>query len=181
MIIIFGPPGAGKSMQGQMLAADHDWRWLSTGQLFRDSHDPEVHELMRRGELINDELTNKILANALSHIGDVGNVILDGYPRHVGQAEWLLNHLKEHNQRLDVVVILKVSDQELASRLQTRGRADDNQANIAKRSSDYEIKTKPVLDYLRQAGVIIKEIDGEGSVETVHERLESTVQACLPK
>jgi adenylate kinase len=42
MIVFFGPAGAGKSVQGQILAARYNWRWLSTGQLLRDSHDPKV-------------------------------------------------------------------------------------------------------------------------------------------
>ena len=39
MILLFGPPGAGKSMQGQMLAARQGWKWLSTGEMLRRSND----------------------------------------------------------------------------------------------------------------------------------------------
>ena len=42
MIIFFGPAGAGKSVQGQILAARHGWRWMSAGQLLRDTHNPEL-------------------------------------------------------------------------------------------------------------------------------------------
>ena len=61
MIIFFGPAGAGKSVQGQILAARHGWRWLSTGQLLRDTHDAEVLKKMASGELIDDEITNKVM------------------------------------------------------------------------------------------------------------------------
>ena len=42
MIVFFGPAGAGKSVQGNLLAARNDWRWLGAGQLLRDSKDPEL-------------------------------------------------------------------------------------------------------------------------------------------
>ena len=50
MIIFFGPAGAGKSVQGQILSARHGWRWLSAGQLLRDSKDPELLKVMSTGE-----------------------------------------------------------------------------------------------------------------------------------
>ena len=62
MIVFFGPAGAGKSVQGQILAARHGWRWLSSGQLLRDSRDPEIAELMRTGALVGSDQTNKVIA-----------------------------------------------------------------------------------------------------------------------
>jgi adenylate kinase len=51
MIVFFGPPGAGKSVQGQLLAARQGWRWLSTGQLLRDTKDPEIAKILLSGKL----------------------------------------------------------------------------------------------------------------------------------
>ena len=64
MILFFGPPGSGKSVQGQLLVERNGWEWISTGDLFRNSKDPEVLERMTSGELIDDHLTNKVLGDA---------------------------------------------------------------------------------------------------------------------
>ena len=62
MIIFFGPAGAGKSVQGQILAARHGWRWMSAGQLLRDTHDPELIRQMQSGDLVPPETINRITA-----------------------------------------------------------------------------------------------------------------------
>ena len=53
MIVFFGPAGAGKSVQGNLLAARNDWRWLGAGQLLRDSKDPELLAQMSTGQLVD--------------------------------------------------------------------------------------------------------------------------------
>ena len=70
MILFFGPPGSGKSVQGQLLVERNGWQWLSTGDLFRNSKDPEVLKRMATGELIDDELTNKVLDTAIQDVPD---------------------------------------------------------------------------------------------------------------
>ena len=57
MILLFGPTGAGKSMQGQMLAVRQGWKWLSTGEMLRQSTDPAVIATLKAGELVSDKLT----------------------------------------------------------------------------------------------------------------------------
>ncbi|MGH7928611.1 MAG: adenylate kinase family protein, partial [Candidatus Binatia bacterium] len=113
MILFFGPPGAGKSVQGQVLAARHDWRWLSTGQLLRDTHDPEVLKKMQTGALIDSELTSRVLGDALKRSKDIEHVILDGYPRQLEQAEWLIRSQPEHERSISLVIILEVPKNEL--------------------------------------------------------------------
>jgi adenylate kinase len=81
MIIIFGAPGAGKSLQGQMLAARFGWRWFSAGQLLRDTKDPEILKQMSTGALIDDEFTNSLISRALSGSKDIEHVVLDAFPR----------------------------------------------------------------------------------------------------
>lgn len=81
MIVFFGPAGAGKSVQGQILAARFGWRWLSAGQLLRDSKDIEVLKQMRTGNLVTTETVNRLMGEALNRACDIPNVILDGFPR----------------------------------------------------------------------------------------------------
>ena len=79
MILLFGPPGAGKSMQGQMLAARQGWKWLSTGEMLRRSNDPAVIDILRSGELASNELIYQMfeqaVQNAILTIGQTGTIL----------------------------------------------------------------------------------------------------------
>ena len=81
MIIFFGPAGAGKSVQGQILAARMGWRWLSAGQLLRDSHDTELIKTMHEGKLVSHETITRVMGEAIAKAGDIKQLILDGFPR----------------------------------------------------------------------------------------------------
>ena len=65
MILLFGPTGAGKSMQGQMLAVRQGWKWLSTGEMLRKSTDPAVIDTLKKGELVSDALTYQVFEKAV--------------------------------------------------------------------------------------------------------------------
>ena len=65
MILLFGPTGAGKSMQGQMLAVRQGWKWLSTGEMLRQSTDPAVIATLKAGELVSDKLTYQVFDHAV--------------------------------------------------------------------------------------------------------------------
>lgn len=179
MILFFGPPGSGKTVQGQLLVERNGWQWLSTGELFRKSQDPEVLERLATGELIDDALTNRVLHDALSAIDSKIKVILDGYPRNPDQAEWLNVHLPEHGREISCVVVFEVEHGELVRRLQGRGRAEDAVDVIEKRLAIYRDKTKPVLDFYASHEVPVIRIDGMGAIEDIHERIHDAVQACL--
>lgn len=180
MILFFGPPGSGKSIQGQMLVERNGWRWLSTGVLFRQSDNPEVHQKLAAGELIDDELTNEVLDAALADISDKTRVILDGYPRNVEQAKWLVDRLPEHGREIAAIVIFKVPNAEIIKRLSGRGRAEDVPEVIGRRLDIYHTKTKPLLDYFVTLNTPLLKIDGVGPVDEVHERIQKALMACLP-
>jgi adenylate kinase len=178
MIIFFGPPGSGKSVQGQLLAARHGWRWLSTGQLLRETSNVEVVAKMRKGILIDDELVNHVFDDALHRAKDIEHLIIDGYPRHVDQAKWLLEQLPRHERAIRSVVILKVDDDEIMHRLNLRGRLDDSREIVRKRLQDYRDQTKPVIDFLASQGTPVSTVDGMGSVGTIHDRIQEVMEEC---
>lgn len=178
MILFFGPPGSGKSVQGQLLVVRNHWNWLSTGELFRNSKDPEVLKRLATGELIDDTMTNEVLTEALRAVGHSDRVVLDGYPRNPAQAEWLEKHLPEHGSEIEAVVVFEVPKQELTKRLSGRGRTEDALEVIERRLKIYYERTKPVLDFYKQRGVPVCVIDGTGSVGTVHDRIQDTVETC---
>jgi adenylate kinase len=181
MILFFGPPGSGKSVQGELLVKRNGWQWLSTGQLFRESKVPEIHKRLATGELIDDELTNKVLDEALKHIENSTKVVLDGYPRNTDQAQWLVDRLPSHSREINCIVEFKVDSEEIVRRLSQRGRAEDTKEVIERRLEIYHEKTKPVLDFYETQNVPILRVDGNGTVEEVHERIQQVVAECLPR
>lgn len=177
MIIFFGPAGAGKSVQGQILAARHGWRWLSAGQLLRDSRDPKIIEQMRSGGLVRVEYINSIMSEAIKRAKDIDKVILDGFPRQLEQAQWLVEGDIEHKRDINLAVVLEVPRAELEKRLKLRGRIDDTPDAIEERLNIYRLEIYPILSYLTAQKVKISHIDGTGTVGQVHDRIESELSA----
>ncbi|MEP6710257.1 MAG: nucleoside monophosphate kinase [Candidatus Saccharibacteria bacterium] len=178
MIIFFGPAGAGKSVQGQMLAARQGWRWLSAGQLLRDSHDIELLKEMQTGQLVDAARVNVLVGEALGRAKAINRVILDGYPRELSQAEWLIDNQPKHERAVELVIVLEVPRAELFKRLAVRGRADDTPDAIEERLKIYRAEMYPVLNYFTEKGVNIAHIDGNGTVGQVHDRIMEELTAC---
>ncbi len=171
MIIFFGPAGSGKSLQGQILAAREGWRWLSTGQLLRDTHDPELAAVMHEGKLIEPNVVNNIVQGALLKAKDIDKVVLDGFPRMIEQAAWLVDSQPEHGRSITAVIVLEVDKDILIKRLSLRGRADDQTEAIESRLDIYKQETDPILQYFNDQGIKIIYLDGSGSVGEIHDNI----------
>lgn len=171
MIVFFGPAGAGKSVQGQLLAARNNWRWLSSGQLLRDTHDIELIKEMQTGHLVTPEKVNELMGDALKRAKNVDRVILDGYPRQLSQAKWLIQSQPEHERSIQLVIVLEVPRSELLKRIEVRGRIDDTPDAVDERLRIYRTEIYPILTYLTEQGVNVAHIDGTGSVGQVHDRI----------
>ena len=176
MVIIFGPAGSGKSLQGQFLAARNGWRWLSVGQVLRDTKDRKIHRTQRKGTLVDNRVVIPIMKRAIDKsLHDVDNIVLDGYPRDFSQAEWLLNH----NYPIDLAISLIVPKKELFKRLHIRGRADDTSPDvITERISIFEREFSPIRQLLLDHKVKVIDIDGDGTVGEVHDRIAKEVAKC---
>ena len=177
MIIFFGPAGAGKSVQGQILSARHGWRWLSAGQLLRDTHDAELVREMQTGALVSEERVNTIMKEALVNAKDLDHVILDGFPRQLTQAKWLVDTQPEHERSVSMIVVLEVPKSEIMNRLRVRGRVDDKPEVIEERLNIYRKEIYPILDYFTDKKVYITHIDGTGTIGQVHDRIEAELAA----
>ena len=198
--------GAGKGTQAQRLAQTHGLTHLSTGDLFRAAirdRTPlgqRVDEIIKAGELVPDDVTCGIVADRLGALGH-GEFVLDGFPRTVPQAEWLLAYLDEADAPLDAVVSLQVPEEDLVGRLSRRRtdpetgaiyhldfnpppaglpagrlvhRPDDQPEAIRHRLGVYHDETAPVEATLR-AHARYFEVDGTGTLDEVQERIEQAV------
>ncbi len=176
MIIFFGPAGAGKSMQGQILAARMGWRWLSAGQILRDTHDPEIIQTMHDGNLVGHDAITRIMGDAIRGAGDIDQIILDGFPRQLPQAEWLINSETDHGRKVGLVIVLEVPREELLNRLRIRGRADDTPEAIDQRLNIYRQEMYPILGSFTDQNIPVVHIDGVGTVGEIHDRIYAELQ-----
>ena len=100
--------------------------------------------------------------------------MLDGFPRTIAQAESLDATLAAGGTPLDVVLEIRVPEEELFRRLAGRGRADDQPEVIRQRLVAYREQTEPLLDYYGKQGLLTT-VDGLGSVEEVFDRLKAAL------
>ncbi len=125
-LILFGPPGAGKGTQAQLLKERLRIEHVSSGDLFRHhlSNGTKLGELarryMNRGELVPDEVTIGMVLDRVSSLPKDQGFMLDGFPRNTNQARALEDALRKRNQKIDRVVHIGVPDEELIRRLSNR-------------------------------------------------------------
>jgi adenylate kinase len=173
-VVLLGPPGAGKGTQAQKLSEKLGIPQISTGDLFRaniSNGTPlglEAKRYLDAGDLVPAELTNKLVEDRIEQPDAADGFILDGYPRSVAQAEALDEMLKNHNTKLDAVLEFKVSEDELFTRLKSRGRADDTEDVIRNRMQVYQNETAPLLEYYSHNN--LQTVDAVGSLDEVFAR-----------
>jgi adenylate kinase len=172
-IVLLGPPGAGKGTQAQKLAEKLGIPHISTGDLFRYNISNETQlgleakKYLDAGDLVPAKLTNALVDDRLNDADAADGFILDGFPRSVEQAETLRQMLAARNAKLDAVLEFRVSEDELLSRLKSRGRADDTDDVILNRMKVYRDETAPLLDYYQGE---LKTVDAVGSLDEVFAR-----------
>lgn len=172
-IVLLGPPGAGKGTQAVKLAEKLGVPQISTGDLFRQNitHGTELglqaKTFLDAGDLVPSELTNALVDDRLDDDDVAGGFILDGYPRSVAQAEALHDMLARRGLALDAVLEFRVHEEELVTRLASRGRADDTEDVIRNRFKVYRDETAPLLDYYRDE---LKTVEAVGGLDEVFTR-----------
>jgi len=178
MLIFFGPAGSGKSLQGQILAARQGWQWLSSGQILRESNDEELHKIMQTGKLVSNEKMEEVIGDALNKADDKDKLILDGFPRQIDQAKWMIGNGFINGDSTDAIVIVEVPESELVKRFAGRGRADDTPESIEQRLKIYNEESSRIFDYLASQNVKTIRINGSGKVGQIHDNLMEELSAC---
>src|SRR5690606_4851588 len=142
--------------------------WLSTGEFLRMLISGERRKDMMAGKLLDDQEIIALVRKIFSVVDTDHEFILDGFPRTVAQADWLLNQVKHGQLKLTAVIHLQASEQVVAKRLLARGRPDDEQEAIARRFQEYEEAILPILENFRKAGIRVIDVDAGSTVEEVH-------------
>lgn len=204
-VVLFGPPGSGKGTQAVRLASELGVPHVATGDIFR-RHLKERSELgvlargyMDRGQLVPDQVTCDMVETRIGLPDCAPGVLLDGFPRSVAQARWLLNWWDGRGAKLDKVVSLVVADQAIVERLSGRRscvscgatyhivhnppgercqvcggevvqRNDDRAEVVQERLETYRRDTAPVLGVLAER-VVVQSVDGVGTIDAIYARI----------
>lgn len=187
---ILGAPGCGKGTQAKIIQERLGYYHVSSGDIFRNAiarQDPaalQVQDLMTRGELVPDEVIKDMVENELKNIiadhPEIHGIILDGFPRSIGQAEMLDEIAQDLNLCFTGMVNLDVPEPILIDRLLARGagaeqRPDDNEEVIRERMKVYYRKTHPLIEHFSKRNQLVN-VDGLGSMEEVYNRLMPVIE-----
>ena len=190
-LILLGPPGAGKGTQAQRLVRNHGIVQLSTGEMLRAAVQAgtpvglKAKDIMDRGDLVPDDIVVAIVSDRIDEPDARNGFILDGFPRTVAQAEALAAMLAEKGLRLDAVIELKVDEDILIRRIESRIaqtlargevlRKDDDPEVLKSRLGVYRRQTAPLIHYYREKG-LLRAVDGMAPIDEVTAAINWIVQ-----
>ena len=180
-IVLFGPPGAGKGTQAEVLKVKYQLVHISTGDVFRYNIKNQTQlgtlakSYMDKGHLVPDGVTIKMLNAEVEKNPDANGFVFDGFPRTAAQAEALATLMEEKSSQINAMVALEVDDEVLVGRLlergKTSGRADDaDEAIIRERVAEYYRKTDILKDFYKGKDRYFG-VNGVGTIQEITARL----------
>jgi len=208
---MLGSPGAGKGTQAQNIVNKFNLNQISTGDLLRNeiknktNIGREIEKIISKGDFVTDEIVDRLLKKVVISANIRNNIIFDGYPRNINQAENLELILNSDNQSINYILFLKVPRDIIEKRILERitceicnksynefidkkeianhkcgskyliKRKDDNNEAVINRYDEYMKKTKLVLDYYSSRNNFY-EIDGSDEIEVISSKIEQILR-----
>lgn len=169
-IIMLGAPGSGKGTIGNELCNIYNLEHLSTGDIFRDEIKRgtdlgiKANEYISKGNLVPDEITIAMVEEKLSNMGDV---LLDGFPRTINQAEKLKEFLSKNNKKITAVINLSVPDEDIIKRTSSRVVCSNKECGATFNTIFMPPKVEGICDVCGSK-LIVRDDD---KPETIKERL----------
>ncbi len=150
MIVFMGGQGSGKGTFANLMLKQHDYNYIETGDILRKMPaDCDICKKMRSGELINDEDLYPIISE---HINENKDIIMDGFPRTLAQAKWLIDNYAD---KFDIkVIFLNITEQRMLEHIKKRineggNRKDDtDEKAVQKRIAAFKTTTMPAVQWL---------------------------------
>ena len=185
--IMFGPPGAGKGTHAVAILEKYNLCHISTGELLRAEIAAgtelglQAKTLIDNGNLVPDEVVEKMIAAKFDSVKNVDGFLLDGFPRTLRQAEDLDKILAARTCAVDAVISLMISDevvkQRIAHRAAIEGRADDaSEETINNRIKTYHSQTEPLIEYYTKQGKYHEVKADAATIEENRERVLSLLK-----
>ena len=183
-ILILGAPGSGKGTQGRLLAERLGLPKITTGDLIRMAMRDgtplglEAKKYYDEGKLVPDSVILGMIKDELDRPEAKEGAILDGFPRTATQAELVDKTLAQRGQRLNYILLLDVTEDELVRRMSRRahveGRVDDTPDAIKTRLQVYQRDTAPLVAHYAQRGIVHR-VPGTGSVDQISEEIKRII------
>lgn len=179
-LILIGIQGSGKGTQAERLKTRHGYQVIGAGTIFRehvrlgDALGERVRDTLREGELVDDELTEEIVSQALRDIPPVAPILLDGVPRTIHQVEFVESLFQRAHRALPVVLFLEIEKAVVLERLARRGRTDDTPEVIATRFRTFEEYTVPVVEYFEKLNRVMR-IPADDTPDTITRAIEEAL------
>jgi len=182
-IVFYGPEGSGKGTQAKLLADALKLPILTSGDLVRDAAANDkgiigevVRQSLAEGKYVADSEMFVLWKWRLKEEDAKGGWIMDGFPRNVEQAKFLDEKIDKYGYKVEKVFYLNLSPEESYRRLIKRGRPlhegsdelHDSPERIKSRLAIYKEGEKDVLEFYRQKGGVLTEINADQSIEDVH-------------
>jgi adenylate kinase len=205
-IVLLGPPGAGKGTQAKVISKKFDISHISTGDILRheikggSELGKEAAGFVESGKLVPDGIIIEIIKNEISRGKSKNGFLMDGFPRNLEQALMFSDLLDKLGIKLDKVININVSKEEIIERLSRRRicsvcksvfsigrknkepercpkcngdlieRKDDKKEVIKHRLDVYESETRPLIDFYTDKGLLVN-INGFGEEKEITKRI----------
>lgn len=187
-VLFFGPSGAGKGTQVQMLMdalkkrEDRRIVYVEMGALLREQiagggYTSELtNEIVSNGRLMPSFMPIYLMTRRLvEQFTGKEHIIADAVVRRIAQAESFDDAMQFYNRKPYHVVLIELSEDSIVKRLLARGRNDDTEERIRRRIEWYKADVLPALQVLKERGATVHHIDGEPDVETIHKNILSAL------